>query len=129
MGQFGAGRRAVLKALAERQGITSDEQLDALDEGRSDVKLRVPISMRHALRESGLGGALAEVDILTVADPQEILATTAWADVEFEVDEIQFVAQNTTPITGEEDIAMFEKFIDMLNDLDDVQNIYHSAEV
>ena len=49
--------------------------------------------------------------------------------VEFEVDEIQFVAQNTSPVTGEEDIAMFEKFIDMLNDLDDVQNIYHSAEV
>ena len=50
-------------------------------------------------------------------------------DVDFEVDEIQFLAQNTTPITDEEDIAMFEKFIDMLNDLDDVQNVYHSAEV
>ena len=85
LGQVGAGRRAVLKALAERQGITSDEQLDALDEGRSDVKLRVPVSMRQALREIGLGGALAEINILTVADPQEILATTAWEDVEFEV--------------------------------------------
>lgn len=50
-------------------------------------------------------------------------------DVDFEVDEIQFLPQNTTPITDEEDLAMFEKFIDMLNDLDDVQNVYHSAEV
>ena len=49
--------------------------------------------------------------------------------VEFEVDEIQFLAQNTTPITDEDDIAMFEKFIDMLDELDDVQNVYHSAEV
>lgn len=50
-------------------------------------------------------------------------------DADFDVDEIQFIAQNTTPITDEEDLAMFEKFLDMLNDLDDVQNVYHSAEV
>jgi transcriptional/translational regulatory protein YebC/TACO1 len=24
---------------------------------------------------------------------------------------------------------MFEKFMDMLNDLDDVQNVYHNAEL
>jgi YebC/PmpR family DNA-binding regulatory protein len=47
---------------------------------------------------------------------------------EFEVDEIQFIPQNTSPITGD-DAAMFETFLDMLTDLDDVQNIYHSAEL
>jgi transcriptional/translational regulatory protein YebC/TACO1 len=26
-------------------------------------------------------------------------------------------------------MPMFEKFMDMLNELDDVQNIYHSAEL
>jgi len=50
-------------------------------------------------------------------------------DVEFDVDEIQFIPQNTTPITDKEDLAMFDKFLSMLNDLDDVQNVYHSAEV
>lgn len=50
-------------------------------------------------------------------------------DVDFDVDEIQFIPQNTTPITDEEDVAMFEKFLDMLNDLDDVQNVYHNAEI
>jgi len=50
-------------------------------------------------------------------------------DVEFDVDEIQFIPQNTTPISDEEDLAMFDKFLSMLNDLDDVQNVYHSAEV
>ncbi len=50
-------------------------------------------------------------------------------DVDFDVDEIQFIPQNTTPITDEEELAMFEKFLDMLNDLDDVQNVYHNAEV
>jgi len=48
-------------------------------------------------------------------------------EVDFEVDEIQFVPQNTNPISGD-DVTMFETFQDMLNDLDDVQNIYHNAE-
>jgi YebC/PmpR family DNA-binding regulatory protein len=48
--------------------------------------------------------------------------------LEFEVDEIQFIPQNTSPISGD-DVAMFETFLDMLNDLDDVQNVYHNAEI
>ncbi|RVU85476.1 YebC/PmpR family DNA-binding transcriptional regulator [Leucothrix sargassi] len=50
-------------------------------------------------------------------------------DVDFDVDEIQFLPQAQTTLTDEEDIAMFEKFIDMLNDLDDVQNVYHNVEI
>ncbi len=48
-------------------------------------------------------------------------------ELEFEVDAIQFIPQTTTEISGD-DVAMFEKFLDMLNDLDDVQNVYHNAE-
>lgn len=51
----------------------------------------------------------------------------ALGEIDFEVDEIQFVPKSTTAISGD-DVVMFEKFIDMLNDLDDVQNIYHDAE-
>ena len=47
--------------------------------------------------------------------------------IEFEVDEIQFVPQTTVSI-AEEDKEMFDKFLEMLNDLDDVQNVYHNAE-
>ncbi len=54
--------------------------------------------------------------------------TEAFGEIDFAVDEIQFLPQNTAPITGD-DAEMFERFIDMLNDLDDVQNIYHSAEL
>jgi len=48
--------------------------------------------------------------------------------IDLDVDEIQFIPHNTSPVTGD-DVEMFEKFIDMLNDLDDVQNIYHNAEL
>ncbi|QIB65943.1 YebC/PmpR family DNA-binding transcriptional regulator [Kineobactrum salinum] len=47
-------------------------------------------------------------------------------NVEFEVDEVQFVPQNTV-ILGEEESASLEKLLDLLNYLDDVQNVYHSA--
>ena len=52
----------------------------------------------------------------------------AFGDIDYEVDEVQFIAQNTAPLDNDDDKAMFERFMDMLNDLDDVQNIYHSVE-
>ena len=48
--------------------------------------------------------------------------------IEFDVDEIQFIPQNTAPLEGD-DIALMDTFLAMLNDLDDVQNVYHSAEL
>ena len=47
---------------------------------------------------------------------------------DFEVDEIQFIPQTMAPIAAD-DVEMFDKFMAMLNDLDDVQNVYHNAEL
>ena len=72
---------------------------------------------------------------ITVFAPQtEYFATKkaladTFGEINFEVDEIQFVPQNTTPITDEEDLALFEKFNNMLNDLEDVQNVFHNADI
>ncbi|MFK8011869.1 MAG: YebC/PmpR family DNA-binding transcriptional regulator [Marinicellaceae bacterium] len=55
--------------------------------------------------------------------------TESLGEIEFEVDEIQFVPQNTVQITNPEDLENFEKFNDMLEDLEDVQNVYHNAEI
>lgn len=52
----------------------------------------------------------------------------AFDGIDFEVDEIQFLPKGNTPVSGD-DVEMFEKFLDMLNDLDDVQNVYHDAEL
>jgi len=51
----------------------------------------------------------------------------AFEGIEFEVDEIQFIPQNTTEVKGD-DVEVFDKFVEMLEDLDDVQNVYHNAE-
>jgi YebC/PmpR family DNA-binding regulatory protein len=53
--------------------------------------------------------------------------TDAFGEVDFEVDEIQFIPKTTTSIGGE-DLELFEKFLQMLNDVEDVQRIYHNVE-
>jgi len=52
----------------------------------------------------------------------------ALPDIEIDVEEISFIPQTSKVISGD-DISMFEKFMDMLNDCDDVQDIYHNAEI
>ncbi len=73
-----------------------------------------------------------EVDNLTVFVPHtesfkaKTALSEAFGDIDYDVDEIQFIAQNLSPLSGE-DVELFETFVDMLNDLDDVQNIYHNV--
>lgn len=51
----------------------------------------------------------------------------AFGDIDFNVDEIQFIPQATTAISPEEQAAL-AKFLDMLDYLEDVQNVYHNVE-
>ncbi len=53
--------------------------------------------------------------------------TEAIPEIDFEMDEITFLPQTHTLVSGE-DVESFDNFIAMLNDCDDVQNIYHNAE-
>jgi YebC/PmpR family DNA-binding regulatory protein len=61
------------------------------------------------------------------AKAKQALADTL-GEIEFEVDEIQFIPQTYVSLTGE-DVGVFEKFMDLLNDVDDVQNVYHNVDV
>lgn len=49
----------------------------------------------------------------------------AFPDLELEVQEITFLPQTTKTLSGE-DLTAFEKFLAMLGDCDDVQEIYHN---
>ncbi len=54
-------------------------------------------------------------------------ALQGWnAKVDFEVEEITYLPQTEHPISGD-DAAQFERFAAMLNDLEDVQQLYHNA--
>jgi transcriptional/translational regulatory protein YebC/TACO1 len=52
----------------------------------------------------------------------------AFPGTDLELEEITFVPQTRTEIAAD-DLPMFEKFINMLNDCDDVQDVYHNAIV
>lgn len=52
----------------------------------------------------------------------------AFPGLELEVQEITFLPQATKTLS-EEDLALFERFLGMLNDCDDVQEIYHNVSL
>jgi transcriptional/translational regulatory protein YebC/TACO1 len=50
----------------------------------------------------------------------------AFPKIELETQEITFLPQSTKTL-GPEDLTMFQKFLSMLSDCDDVQDIYHNV--
>lgn len=50
----------------------------------------------------------------------------AFPGLEFDVQEITFLPKESKVLSGDE-LAMFEKFLGMLNDCDDVQDVYHNV--
>ena len=86
LGETNSGRRAVIKAVAERQGIVDPEELEQMYAGNSSSKLRVPQALRGTLQEIGLGDLLSPVNLVTVKETAEVLVNDeAWRDIEFEV--------------------------------------------
>ena len=101
------------------------------------------LAFKHGDEDTVLDALLtADVDVtdiesdtgtITVFTPQADYSkakqalTDSLGEIDFEVDEIQFLPRSVTAINGD-DLILFEKFLDMLNDLDDVQNVYHDAE-
>ncbi len=51
----------------------------------------------------------------------------AFGEIDFAVDEMQFLPQTTTSL-GEEDSVQLERLLDMLNYLDDVQRVYTNVQ-
>ena len=52
----------------------------------------------------------------------------AFPGVELQTQEITFLPQ-ATKVIGADDLPMFEKFMEMLNDCDDVQEVYHNVDL
>ena len=47
-------------------------------------------------------------------------------DIDFEVEEITYLPTMEQPIAGD-DVEQFERFASLINDLEDVQEIYHNG--
>ena len=93
-----------------------DAVLEALLEGEVDVT--------DVESEDGM--------ITVLVPPTEFFKTKTClqemqSDIDFEMEEITYLPQTEHPLTGE-DVELFERFAGMLNDLDDVQQIYHNGD-
>ncbi|MBL7004730.1 MAG: YebC/PmpR family DNA-binding transcriptional regulator [Gammaproteobacteria bacterium] len=91
------------------------------EEGILDVLLEADIDVTDIEMEDGK---------MTVLTPDSEYAKTRHAltdaveGVDFDVEEIQFLPMATMTL-ADDDVEMFDKFEDMLTDLDDVQKVYH----
>lgn len=76
----------------------------------------------------------AEGDLLTVFAPNNEYNKAKQAlmdefgEIDFEEDGIQYIPHQYAQVQGD-DVELFEKLVNMLNDVDDVQNIHHNAEL
>jgi YebC/PmpR family DNA-binding regulatory protein len=102
-------------AVLSFQGENEDEVLEAMLEADVDVD---DIECKN-----GQLTVFAPVNEFNKAK-QALLE--AFPDVDLEVQEITFLPQSSIPIAAD-DVPNFEKLINMLNDCEDVQEIYHNA--
>ena len=77
-GESGAGR-AVLRAIAVRQGVSDEDEIDDILHGRSERKLDAPPGLREALGSIGLGQALVPINLMMTHEKEP------WEDHEFVV--------------------------------------------
>lgn len=94
----------------------ADELLELLMEADIDV--------RDVLDEDGQAIVYAEPE--DFHSVQEALKTAGIE--EFTVAEIEMIPQNEVTL-GEEDLVKFEKMLDALEDLEDVQKVYHNVDL
>lgn len=86
---------------------------------------------------------MADVDVKDVEADGELITVYApnteynkakqslieeFGEIDFEEDHITYIPHQYTKVEGD-DVELFDKLNAMLNDVDDVQNIYHNAEL
>ncbi len=104
-------------AVVEFTGKTADETLEILLEAGVDV---IDVSMDE------------DDYVRVLADPSSLEAieeALAAAGIkEFDTDEIKLIPSDEI-VLNEEKLAKFERMLDMLDEVDDVQNVYHNVKL
>ena len=97
-------------------GLSEDEVMDALISNDIDF-----VDMENN-----------DGNILIYGNPNDLFkikeAISSVKDVEFTVDEISMLPKERITLTGE-DLETFNKLLDLLDAVDDVQNVYHNVEL
>ena len=98
-------------------GLSEDEVMDALISNDIDF-----VDMENN-----------DGNILIYGNPNDLFKikeaiSSVKSDIEFTVDEISMLPKERITLTGE-DLEIFNKLLDLLDAVDDVQNVYHNVEL
>ena len=117
------GQNGCVGFMFDRKGMIVIEKADGIDEDTL---------MMEAL-EAGADDFNVEdecFEIMTAPDSFSMVRDNLEAaGYTFVQAEINYIPQTTTALDSEEDIKKMEKLIDMLEENDDVQNVYHTWEM
>ncbi len=116
------GQSGSVGFMFDKKGVMVIERTDSLDEDEV---------MMDAL-DAGAADFTAEEDFFEiVTEPNDFSAVYDVLDKKgytFTEAEVQYVPQTTVALTDEKDISNMNRLIDMLEDNDDVQNVWHNWE-
>ena len=117
------GQNGCVSFMFDHKGLIVIEKADGVDEDTL---------MMDAL-DAGAEDFNVEDECYEILTAPETLGSTREALEEkgytFAQAEVNYIPQTTTELTNPEDIAKMEKLIDMLEENDDVQNVYHNWDM
>lgn len=99
------------------KGLTEEETINALIENDVDI---------DDIETNG-------ESIVIYGNPQDLFKikeaiTASLPNVDFDMDEITMIPKEKVTLTGE-DLESFEKMLAMLDEIEDVQNVYHNVDL
>lgn len=100
------------------KGHSEEEVMDALING--DVE-------PNDIEVEDDGTVVVYTEVADLNNAKKALET-AFPGITFEIDEISYFSKDTVTLEGE-DKEKFERLLDMLDELDDVSNVYHNVEL
>jgi YebC/PmpR family DNA-binding regulatory protein len=114
------GQSGSVSFMFDRKGLLAIEKTDEIDEDELTL-LAIELGAEDFISE--------EDGFEVITDPSSFNAVRDGLEVagySFIAAEITFIPQTYTALESEEDIKNIEKMIDMLEDNDDVQEVYHN---
>ena len=99
------------------KGLSEEETMEALIENGADF-----IDMEND-----------DNNIVVYGNPQDLYQikeaiSSKLPNVEFDIDEITYIAKEKIDISGD-DLVIFERILSMLDDVEDVQNVYYNVNL
>ena len=104
-------------AIVSFKGLDEEDALEALIEAGVDIE--------DIENDNG--------EIIIYGDPSDLFnikeaIASKLKDVSFDIDEITYIAKDKITLTGE-DLETFKKLLTMLEEVEDVQTVYHNVEL